>query len=1175
MVKGTIGTTRVTLVNVYLPNRLQTRAFRKILDKLTTFLDGMLIMGGDCNVALDLPAGGLAGATTSAGSLRRQFQKLLGDERLFDCWRTLNPSDKDYTYYSHAFSRYSRIDYFFLPHRYLDRIRRCWIGPITWSDHAPVIMHLTLPQSFKGTSHWRLNDTLLSDVIYRSELQSALTRFFEENESPDIKPTILWETHKCVARGVLIQMGARKKRERDVRVTQLLSDIRDLERVHKEDLDPQSFRSLVLLRAELNKILNDQASRSITLTNQTYYSQGNKCGKLLARALKNRHQTTFIPKIRRGGGRPMAYTTGDIASEFHQYYSTLYNNRPDIAPPTVIDSFLAKTIGPTLARNHRTLLDSPITAAELKQALKLTPHGKSPGPDGFTTLYYKTFQNILTPFFVQAFNSVDEETRLPRDTMAASIAIIPKPGKDPLDCENYRPISLLNTDLKLFTKILALRLRPLLGGLIHADQAGFVPRREARDNTLRALSALHGALVSSTPMLVLSVDAEKAFDRVNWQYLFAVLHTMGFGPRWCQWMAALYGEPHARIRVNGTLSDSITIRNGTRQGCPLSPLLFLLYLEPLLQEIRRSQDIKGLRLDGQEYKVSAYADDLLFTLTDVDRSLPSLMRVLTEFANISDYKINPTKSEFMGPLIPNGSLVSIQETYGFKWKPEGLTYLGIKLATTQSQLIALNYDPLLRSVTEDLQKWNLPHISWLGRLNVLKMNILPRFLYLFQALPIFLPRSFFISLRTQITRYIWRGKRARISFAEMARPVGRGGLGMPHFQYYYLASMFSILYHFSKPTAHRRWIEILQATSGFPLASLPWQTASLQALGLANHPILTPILKLWRKHGLELGLTAESSPLTPVTHNPLFPPGITGELLGLGREMPYLPVNQIVENGALLPLNVLISPTQSTFAHAFNYTQLRHFFHSDLREAAAGRTLTPFESICSATRGTESIVSVIQTYLTEGGYSSDSPRLAKWEEELGRDIDPQEWYKAFLLTFYASRSMTIREQNCKLFLRWYMTPAQLHRISPSEPASCWRCLGDKGDYLHIWWSCPRLRSYWGEVAAHIKEITGSDLTFEPASYLLNMLQYSTDTFKNSLLAILLSAARGTIPMYWRQRVIPTVRDWVTRVEKIRGFEDLHYTAQGKYDLFYAVWWPWIDRLPALAEGAGVVEATDV
>lgn len=171
---------------------------------------------------------------------------------------------------------------------------------------------------------------------------------------------------------------------------------------------------------------------------------------------------------------------------------------------------------------------------------------------------------------------------MPTDTLRAFISLIPEEGKDPAQCGSYHLIALLNTDLKFFAKILANRLLPHLPSLIQKDQAGFIPLREPPDNTLRVINLIHAARTSKKPLILLSTDADEAFDRVHWSFIQATMEHIGLGSSMLSWISALYSRPSVAIKVNESRSDFFDILNGTWQGCPLSPLIFILTLEPFL-----------------------------------------------------------------------------------------------------------------------------------------------------------------------------------------------------------------------------------------------------------------------------------------------------------------------------------------------------------------------------------------------------------------------------------------------------------------------------------------------------------------------------------------------------------------------------------------------------------------
>lgn len=141
------------------------------------------------------------------------------------------------------------------------------------------------------------------------------------------------------------------------------------------------------------------------------------------------------------------------------------------------------------------------------------------------------------------FNSIDE-THLPfSNLLSANISVIPKPGKDPSQCSSYRPISLLNLNIKIYAKVLENRLSPLLPSIIHKDQVGFIPGQEARDNTTKTIHLISYIQRHKLKACLLSFDAEKAFDRVNWQFLRLSLQQIGLDPTFISKVMALYSCP--------------------------------------------------------------------------------------------------------------------------------------------------------------------------------------------------------------------------------------------------------------------------------------------------------------------------------------------------------------------------------------------------------------------------------------------------------------------------------------------------------------------------------------------------------------------------------------------------------------------------------------------------------
>lgn len=183
-------------------------------------------------------------------------------------------------------------------------------------------------------------------------------------------------------------------------------------------------------------------------------------------------------------------------------------------------------------------------------------------------------------------------------------------------------------------------MKTLLPKIINPDQAGFVKSRHGTDNVRCALNIIHHLNTYKNPAFIISLDAEKAFD----PFLFAVLEKFDLGPKFINLVKALYFDPVAAINTNGLMSEGFPVRRGCRQGCPLSPLLFTLFTEPLAEAIRINPDIHGITVGEESHVISLFADDVLLYLKDPEKSVPAVLSFITFFSTLSGYKVNMGKS---------------------------------------------------------------------------------------------------------------------------------------------------------------------------------------------------------------------------------------------------------------------------------------------------------------------------------------------------------------------------------------------------------------------------------------------------------------------------------------------------------------------------------------------------
>ena len=187
--------------------------------------------------------------------------------------------------------------------------------------------------------------------------------------------------------------------------------------------------------------------------------------------------------------------------------------------------------------------------------------------------------------------------------------LLPKKDKDPLLVKNYRPISLLNTDYKIIAKVMAKRLNSCLHQIIHDDQTGLMKGRNIGSNIRTIIDVIEYCDANQIPGSIILLDIEKAFDSVDHDYLFQVLHHFNFGDCFINYIKSFYSNRKSYIINIGFISEAISMEKGIFQGCPISPLLFLCAIEALVIQIRGNDLIKGLKVGDLEKKVSLLADD--------------------------------------------------------------------------------------------------------------------------------------------------------------------------------------------------------------------------------------------------------------------------------------------------------------------------------------------------------------------------------------------------------------------------------------------------------------------------------------------------------------------------------------------------------------------------------------
>ena len=771
------------LCNVYAPTRNRVKEQIEFLNYVKdTFclLNPLnIIMGGDFNTIfnpiLDKQGGNAENCTNLYTEELVAFSETYD---LIDAIRFQHPDEKIFTRIQRSPPILTRIDHWLISSQLANYLQSTNAHPGIKSDHSIISLHLCSSHTQHGRGFWKFNSTLLRDIDYVKSISEKISMLKENTVDMDNK-CLRWDYIKTELRGYTLQYSSRKNKEKKEFKLKIERDLYEIQAQLNNNASMVNMEKYYFLKEELEKIEEIETRGAILRSKVKWSEAGEKNSKYFLNLEKKNAADKHIYQLQLPNGE----ITSDpklILNEQKRYYQNLYS---DSGPLNIQDQ---NRIVHRFTDNLNTLSDDEvqvceglITEQECADALKEMTNGKSPGCDGFTVDFYKVFWKNLKLLLVESLNYSYKKGELSVDQKRGIITLIPKKNKIRLLLKNWRPIFLLNTDYKILTKSLARRLHKVLPLIIDLDQTGFTKGRYIGENIRTIVDLIDYTSLRNKPGIILLLDFEKAFDTIKWSFIFQSLQLFNFGPEFIQWIKTIYYNSESTVINYGNTAGFFKLQKGIRQGCPISPYLFIIAVEVMANGIRENCNVKGIKVGDTEFKISQLADDTTVFVSTFE-SIKTVLQLIEDFGRISGLKLNIEKTiaKCVGSLKGYHGHVS-QNTHNLNWIEGPLQTLGITITNNPQIILKEVFMPRLKVFDNILNMWHSRGLSLKGKITILKSLALPQLQYPMSVLPV--PDVVVELVDNMITDFLWSKRKPKIKRNVVIQSIENGGLKAPHF----------------------------------------------------------------------------------------------------------------------------------------------------------------------------------------------------------------------------------------------------------------------------------------------------------------------------------------------------------------------------------------------------------
>lgn len=796
IIKFSVNNQIMLAINVYVPveNNSAKKQYVKNLHNIVNSLinsNELVLLAGDFNFVENTDIDIYTQTPLSATAKNcykyclKQFMALKNSLMLEDAYRFIDPEGTDVTHYSVTSTRGSRLDRAYLTDLHVASVLNVkHISPRT-GDHFWVVVSLASGffNQDRGQGYYKMNNNILLESDFQNKINKKFTSYktFFNNCASAKDILTYWDALKLEIAQIAQSFSRSQAKKRRQLMTNIDTQIAQLQRQSRVLTGAQLKRcKLDLENAKAARKAYDQQYIATILSSTPYadqikHMQSVESAKKLA---KKASINKYMYAMQTPNG--MATHNHSILDHMQQKYIATFTSQKVIQEN--IDAFLAECDLKRLTETQAEICEEEITTQEIVDAINALKNNKTPGLDGLSVEFYKLYIDEFSILLKRVYDAAFKSKQLTKSMYTGVISSCYKGKGDRTVDKSWRPLSMLNVDYKILSKILTKRLSKVMEELVHVDQTCAIKNRNIHDSIRFLEDLIYQETDMNRGFIFLSVDQLAAFDRLEWPYLFRVIKAMGFGKNFLSWLQIIYktGCVQSVIQVNGFLSDPILLNRGVRQGCPLSALLYVLSQEPLVARLRSNPQVMGVRVGGsQEFqdKTLSYADDLNLELGNVV-SLDIVFQEMDLYGTVSGAKVSIEKTQILlvGTAkdwhLPNkyhDFVVNELKVFGYYFNGSGHT----------------KSDTNLNILRTTIQHWSnkqpLPTVNYRQRINTLQTYYFSNFWYATQH--IMPPATLMKETETIGIRFVWSPLTVvPISKKVIQQPVNKAGLNFPNFK---------------------------------------------------------------------------------------------------------------------------------------------------------------------------------------------------------------------------------------------------------------------------------------------------------------------------------------------------------------------------------------------------------